>query len=58
MKIIMLESRYIVGIGYKDQGAIFECDDNVAHSIIRQGVAEKKKEKTTKRTEGEEEEHK
>mgnify|MGYP001607637875 CR=1 FL=1 len=57
MKVIMLESRYIVGIGYKDQGAIFECDDNIAHSIILQGVAEQKKEKKIKHTEGVEEDH-
>lgn len=56
MKIEILESRYIVGIGYKEKGQIIDCDDNMAHSLIIQGIAAKKKEKLGKHTEGVKEE--
>lgn len=55
MKLIILEGRYIVGIGSKEKGKAIECDDNMAHSLILQGVAEIKKEKAGKHTEGDKE---
>lgn len=52
MKIKILESRYVVGIGYKDKDGIIECEDSLALALISQGIAEKMKQKELKHTEG------
>jgi hypothetical protein len=54
MEIEIIESRYIVGIGYKTNGDIIECNDDLANNLILQGLAKQKRKKVLiKQKEGE-----
>ncbi len=54
MKIEIIRSEYIVGIGHKNVGEIIECNEELGRSLIYRGLAREKR--IVKRKEGVEEE--